>query len=114
MASLWIDDFAGHFGTVVILGAMLAGSLYWLLGAREGCSTSSLKALGCDVEPILFCEARLHNSHLIGGYSRASARAFCGAPLSQVANSSSCVSKTGILSWLMVATNWLGVVVRKA
>ena len=31
MASLWIDDFAGHFGTVVILGAMLAGSLYWLL-----------------------------------------------------------------------------------
>ncbi len=49
MASLWIDDFAGHFGTVVIL---LAGSLYWLLGARNGCSTSSLKALGCDVEPI--------------------------------------------------------------
>jgi hypothetical protein len=64
LASLWIDDFAGHFGTVVIL---LAGSLYWLLGARNGCSTSSLKALGCDVEPILFCEARLHNSHLIGG-----------------------------------------------
>jgi len=30
----WIDDFAGHLGTVVILGAMLAGSLYWLLGAR--------------------------------------------------------------------------------
>jgi hypothetical protein len=30
----WIDDFAGHFGTVVILGAMLAGSLYWLSGAR--------------------------------------------------------------------------------
>ena len=30
----WIDDFAGHFGTVVILGAMLAGSLYWLLSAR--------------------------------------------------------------------------------
>jgi hypothetical protein len=30
----WIDDFAGHFGTVVILDAMLAGSLYWLLGAR--------------------------------------------------------------------------------
>jgi hypothetical protein len=30
----WIDDFAGDFGTVVILGAMLAGSLYWLLGSR--------------------------------------------------------------------------------
>ena len=30
----WIDDFAGHLGTVVILGAMLAGSLYWWLGAR--------------------------------------------------------------------------------
>ena len=27
----WIDDFAGHFGT---MGAMLAASLYWLLGAR--------------------------------------------------------------------------------
>jgi hypothetical protein len=61
---LWIDDFAGHFGTVVILPA---GSLYGLLGASNGCSTSSLRTLGCDVEPILFCEARLHNSHLIGG-----------------------------------------------
>jgi hypothetical protein len=30
----WIDDFAGHLGTVAILGAMLAGGLYWLLGAR--------------------------------------------------------------------------------
>jgi hypothetical protein len=30
----WIDDFAGHLGTVLILGGMLAGSLYWLLSAR--------------------------------------------------------------------------------
>jgi hypothetical protein len=30
----WIHDFAGRLGTVVILGLMLTGSLYWLLGAR--------------------------------------------------------------------------------
>jgi hypothetical protein len=36
MDSLWsfYIGSTGHFGTVVILGATLAGSLYWLLGAR--------------------------------------------------------------------------------
>ena len=30
----WIDDLAGHLATALILGAMLAGNLYCLLGAR--------------------------------------------------------------------------------
>ena len=55
------------------------------------------------------CTMRMHS----GGYCRASDMASVGVPLSQVENSSSVVSSTGMRSWLIVSTREFGVVVRK-